>query len=239
MRRCLTMLSVVPALALFFWLFVGVRPEPSTEEQRSAPVRFEVLAAEPAAVEPIASGEARGAVLEAAEPALATAAPSRRTTLAARCERLAEIQAGVPASAAPPERGTHRGEYVIPGLDGGWGWSPPANWGVARVESLLVAADVPRFYGSLRLVDDAARIAPAGRHVLVRRDADGGFEFYELSADAQGRLHLQLVPQSALLDVLIGIGSEGARGLAAGEDAEIDWSGSRPGRPELRVRRRP
>jgi hypothetical protein len=197
------------------------------------PEELEVLAAEPPAVVPDSVGEPRGVALESIDPA----PPARQAPLAACCERMAEIQAGVPLSGARPERGARRGEYVIPGLDGGWGWSPPENWSVARVESLVVAADVPLAFGTLRQVDDASQIAPAGRHVLVRRVGDGELEFYELSADAEGRLHLQLVPPYALAEVLTRLGDASRRARASGEDAQIDWSRSRPGRPELRVRR--
>jgi hypothetical protein len=233
MRRCLTLLSLVPLLAIFISVVASLKPDPSEPKGETAPPHLEVLAAEPAAVVPDSVWERRSVALESID----LAPPPRHAPLAARCERMAEIQAGVPESGARPERGARRGEYVIPGLDGEWGWSPPANWNVARVESLVAAVDVPLALGTLRLVDDASQIADADRHVLVRRLDDGELEFYELSADAQGRLHLQLVPAYALVDVLSRLGDEGRRALAAGDDAQIDWSRSRSGRPELRVRR--
>ena len=135
---------------------------------------------------------------------------------------------------------------IAPGLvhiqiiagDGAWSWSPPGTWTINSGEKLPVSWDIPLVNGSLQLVDDVSGIALAGRQVLVRGDSAGSFEFFEVTADAQGRLQLNLVPAAYLVEILIEIGRDGRRDPTPYEAARFDWNASSPGNAVLRVRRR-
>lgn len=126
----------------------------------------------------------------------------------------------------------------ITAADGKWSWSPPGTWMVFSGEALHLSWDIPVVDGSLQLVDDVSGIALAGRQVLVRRDGSNSYELFEVTADAQGRLDLHLVPAAYLLEFLIEIGRDGRRDPSPYEAARFDWNADNPGNSVLRVRRR-
>jgi hypothetical protein len=128
--------------------------------------------------------------------------------------------------------------FQITAADGKWSWSPPGTWNIVSGETLRVSWDIPLVYGSLQLVDDLSGVALAGREVLVRRDSSGSFEYFEVTADAQGRLQLHLVPAAYLVEFLIEIGRDGRRERSPYEAARFDWNANSPGNSVLRVRRR-